>query len=116
MTIAVKKSPKGGHGIFAAKTFAPGELIHESVCLVKPNDTWGAATEDYLFSRGGLSALPLDRGALFNHSDRPNARHELTSGLKKIRIFALKTIPRGNEIFITYGPDYFHTRPGIKKT
>lgn len=110
MSILVKKSPKGGYGIFAAKTFSPGELVHESVCLVKPDEAWGSAAEDYVFSRGGLSALPLDRGALFNHSDKPNARHELTAGLKKIRIFAAKTIPRGSEIFISYGPDYFPTR------
>ena len=110
MSILVKKSPKGGHGIFAAKSFSPGELVHESVCLVKPDGAWGPAAEDYVFSRGGLSALPLDRGALFNHSDKPNARHELTAGLKKIRIFAVRTIPKGNEIFISYGPDYFSTR------
>ncbi|AGE49247.1 SET domain-containing protein [Acanthocystis turfacea Chlorella virus Br0604L] len=110
MSIEVKKSPKGGYGIFAAKAFSAGDLVHESVCLVKPDEAWGPAAEDYVFSRGGLSALPLDRGALFNHSNTPNARHELTKGLKKIRIFAVKTIPKGNEIFISYGPDYFHTR------
>ncbi|AGE55736.1 SET domain-containing protein [Acanthocystis turfacea Chlorella virus MN0810.1] len=116
MSISVKKSPKGGYGIFAEKTFAPEELIHESVCLVKPDDAWGPAAEDYVFSRGGLSALPLDRGALFNHSDKPNARHELTTGLKKIRIFANKPIRKGSEIFISYGPQYFKTRPNITQT
>ena len=115
MSIVVKKSPKGGYGVFATKTFYPGDFIHESICLVKPNDAWGSATEYYLFSRGALSALPLDRGAIFNHSDRPNARHELTAGLKKIRIFAVKPIQKGGEIFISYGPDYFPTRPNIKQ-
>ena len=115
MSIAVQKSPKGGHGIFAAQKFSPGDLIHESVCLVKPNEEWGSATEDYIFSRGNLSALPLDRGALFNHSNDPNARHELTAGLKKIRIFAVKPIPKGSEIFISYGPNYFSTRNRVIK-
>ena len=115
MTIVVQKSPKGGYGIFAAQKFSPGDLIHESVCLVKPNDEWGSAAEDYIFSRGNLSALPLDRGALFNHSNDPNARHELTAGLKKIRIFAVKPIPKGSEIFISYGENYFPTRNRVAK-
>jgi SET domain-containing protein len=115
MTIVVQKSPKGGYGIFAAQKFSPGDLIHESVCLVKPNNEWGSAAEDYIFSRGNLSALPLDRGALFNHSNDPNARHELTAGLKKIRIFAVKPIPKGSEIFISYGENYFPTRNRVAK-
>ena len=111
--IVVRKSKIGGYGMFARKKFFPGDLIDVSVCLVKPNESWDRATEDYIFSRGKLSALPLAGSALFNHSDTPNARHELTNGLKKIRVFAVKPIAKDDEIFISYGPNYFPTR-GIK--
>lgn len=111
--IAVRKSNLGGYGMFAQRKFMPGDLIDTSVCLVKPNEEWDKATEDYIFSRGKLSALPLAGSALFNHSDQPNARHELTSGLKMIRIIAAKPINKGNEITISYGPEYFPTR-GLK--
>ena len=113
--IIVRKSPVAGWGVFAKKRFGPEELIDTSVCLVKPNEHWGEATEDYIFCRGKMSALPLGFGALFNHSDTPNARHELTSGLKTIRIFAIKPIKKGDEIFISYGPMYFPTRDNLKK-
>jgi len=108
--ITIGKSKLGGLGIFARKKFMPGEFIDASPCLVKPNGDWGKAAEDYLFSRGRASALPLAGGALFNHSDTPNARHELTSGLKMIRIIAAKSINKGDEITISYGPGYFTTR------
>jgi SET domain-containing protein len=108
--IAVRPSKIGGYGIFSRKKFYPGELIDVSVCLVKPNEEWDRASEDYIFSRGKLSALPLAGGALFNHSNTPNARHELTNGLKKIRVFAIKPIDKDTEIFISYGPNYFNTR------
>lgn len=113
--IVVRKSPVAGYGVFAKKRFGPEELIDTSVCLVKPNEHWGKATEDYVFCRGKMSALPLGFSALFNHSDTPNARHELTSGLKTIRIFAIKPIKKDEEIFISYGPQYFPTRSDLKK-
>jgi len=113
--IVVRKSPVAGWGVFAKKRLGPEELIDTSVCLVKPNESWGTSTEDYVFSRGKLSALPLGFSALFNHSDTPNARHELTSGLKTIRIFAIKPIKKGDEILISYGPLYFPTRDNLKK-
>lgn len=108
--IEIKRSPISGHGIFARRKFEAGDLVDESPCLSAPNETWGEATADYVFSRGKLSALPLSTTALFNHSSKPNARHELTSGLKTIRVFATKPIKKGEEIFISYGPDYFPTR------
>ncbi|AGE58151.1 SET domain-containing protein [Paramecium bursaria Chlorella virus NW665.2] len=111
--LTIGKSKLGGFGMFARKKFLPGEFIDASPCLVKPNDDWGKATEDYLFSRGKLSALPLAGGALFNHSGTPNARHELTGGLKMIRIIAANPINKGDEITISYGPEYFPTR-GLK--
>ncbi|AGE56436.1 SET domain-containing protein [Paramecium bursaria Chlorella virus NE-JV-1] len=108
--IAVRKSKIGGYGIFSKIRFFPGELVDVSVCLVKPNEMWDGASEDYIFSRAGLSALPLSGGAIFNHSNSPNARHELTPGMKKMRVIAIKPIAIGEEIFISYGPDYFPTR------
>lgn len=111
--IAIRKSKIGGYGVFARKKFYPGDLIDESVCLVKPNTMWDKATEDYVFCRGKLTALPLTGGAMFNHSATPNARHELTNGLKRCRVIAVKKIDKDEEIFISYGPDYFPSR-GMK--
>ena len=108
--IEIKKSPISGYGIFARKNFNVGDLIDESPCLVKPNGAWGSATEDYVFSRGKLTSLPLSTTALFNHSADPNARHELTNGLKIIRVFAAKPVKKGEEICISYGPHYFSSR------
>jgi hypothetical protein len=42
------------------------------------------------------------RASRFNHSCSPNARFSFNSNTGKLRIFALGTIPRGEEIFVAY--------------
>ena len=113
--IRVAKSKVAGYGVFAKKKFAPGDLIDVSICLVKPNEEWSTATEDYIFSRGNYSAFALGNGGVFNHSNSPNARHELTAKLKELHVFAVKNICVGDEIFISYGPNYFKTRQNLKQ-
>jgi len=111
--VIVKKSPIGGYGVFARKSFEKGDLIEECLCVVRHNDDWGTALEDYLFSRGSMSAMALGFGAIFNHSKEPNAKHELTAGLRRMRIFAIKSIKQGEEITISYGDDYWSSRPRL---
>ena len=113
--IRVAKSKVAGYGVFAKKKFVPGELIDVSICLVKPNEEWSTATEDYIFSRGKYSAFALGNGGVFNHSNTPNARHELTARLKELHVFAVKPIDVDDEIFISYGPNYFATRKNLRQ-
>lgn len=108
--VKVAKSKIAGYGVFAKKKFSPGDLIDVSICLVKPNDEWSSATEDYIFSRGNYSAFAFGNGGIFNHSNDPNARHELTARLKELHVFAIKHICVGDEILISYGKNYFVTR------
>ncbi|ABT15212.1 hypothetical protein NY2A_B813L [Paramecium bursaria Chlorella virus NY2A] len=112
--VIVKKSPLGGYGVFAKKSFDKGDLIEDCLCVVRYNDDWGSALEDYLFSRKNMSAMPLGFGAIFNHGKDPNARHELTSGLKSMRIFATRPIIAGEEITINYGNAYWLSRAHLK--
>jgi len=113
--VKVAKSKIAGWGVFAKKKFAPEDLIDVSICLVKPNEEWSTATEDYIFSRGNYSAFALGNGGVFNHSNSPNARHELTARLKELHVFAVKHIEPGDEIFISYGPNYFKTRQNLRQ-
>ena len=49
-------------------------------------------------SAGGICL----RASRFNHSCSPNARYTFNSNTGKLRIYALGTIPRGEEIFVGY--------------
>ena len=42
------------------------------------------------------------KASRFNHSCSPNAKYSFNSRSKEIRIYALGTIPRGEEIFVAY--------------
>ncbi|KAF8259765.1 hypothetical protein EI94DRAFT_1750632 [Lactarius quietus] len=50
------------------------------------------------------------KASRFNHSCSPNARFSFNSNTGEIRIYALGTIPSGEEIFITYISDFVGRR------
>ena len=109
----IKKSPRGGVGVFATKTLAPNDRIGTYKCIAAPSDEWGAAVDDYLFTRGKVSAMALGDGSLFNHSDTPNAKHEFPT-MRSMKVYACKTISPGEEITISYGKQYWVSRPRVK--
>jgi hypothetical protein len=47
--------------------------------------------------------------SMYNHMDDPNAEWTILNK-NQIQIVALKQIQKGEEIFISYGPDYFKDR------
>ncbi|KAF8257078.1 hypothetical protein EI94DRAFT_81711 [Lactarius quietus] len=64
----------------------------------------------------GLGFNSSDAGAClkasrFNHSCSPNGRFSFNSDTGEIRIYALGTIPRGEEIFIVYADGFVGGRP-----
>lgn len=111
--ICVKKSTIHGFGVFAEKNIRKGEKIEEcyfilSICEDEP-------IVDYIFDVKGKNALIFGYGSLYNHSDEPNADY-FFNVKKKIATFkAARSIKKGEEIFISYGDDWFSSREVKKK-
>lgn len=99
-----------GRGVFARREIAEGEEIERVPVLVFPESAlWcqgrRTALADYAFLWGrGTVALALGYGSLYNHSYRPNARHDDRPPRTKV-FTALRPIGAGEEITINYNGD-----------
>lgn len=107
--VAVKKSPTHGYGVFALKSFKKGEKIEECYMIISRRGG-DKALEDYYFDAKGKYATFLGFGSIYNHSDDPNADYFINVKNRVVTIKAARNIPKGKEIFISYGDQWFKTR------
>jgi len=107
--LIVQASPKGGRGVFAARSFAVGEVIE--VCPVIALAAEDAARLDgtylynYYFGWGADNtgaAIALGFGSLYNHADSPNAMYRKHFDEACLSIIAVMPIAPGDEIMIKY--------------
>lgn len=124
--VMVAPSALHGFGVFAAKDFAKGEVLHESPGrLVRGNTSEGEELhelQDDVFELGWddphaheLSILGLGFASLHNHADPPNAevmweRSERHGGMVVGTFYALRPVSQGEELFIHYGDKWWSTR------
>lgn len=114
--ICVKKSPVHGYGVFAEQSFSKNDVIEECVSLVFPHeDKKEAAFSDFYFGTPQGFVLPLGFGGIYNHSSEPNATYVWDDKNQLLRFMALKPIHKGQEIFVSYGVNYFASRELIIK-
>lgn len=106
--IYVKKSPPQGYGVFAGKKIRKGELIEECYFILSKGGD--KAMEDFYFDAQGKNALFLGYGSIYNHSDDPNADYIINIKKRITTIRAERTIQKGEEIFLSYGDDWFSSR------
>ena len=100
----------GGRGVFAGKSYKPKEIIEIAYC-VKDNPDYYKNTmlKDYLFRYDDTySLLCLGNGSLYAHSDNPNCTYEIKDD--KIYFTCTKPIKKDEEIFISYGDDWWKDR------
>jgi uncharacterized protein len=109
--LIVKKSTLHGYGVFARKTIRKGEKIEECYMIISKGGD--KTLEDFYFDAKGKYALFTGFGSIYNHSDDPNADYTININNRVATIKAQKTIPKGKEIFVTYGEEWFSSR-GLK--
>jgi SET domain-containing protein len=106
--IIVKKSSTHGYGVFAAKAFKKGEIIEE--CYIIISRGGDRKLEDYYFDVNGKYGLFTGFGIIYNHSDNPNADYHINAKRKLTTFKANRAIKKGEEIFISYGEEWFSSR------
>lgn len=108
--LIVKKSSTHGYGVFAGKTIKKGDIIEECYIIIcTGNDR---KLENYYFDVDGKYAIFTGFGIVYNHAEKPrlNATYTISKKRKLATIKAKKTIRKGEEIFISYGSEWFETR------
>lgn len=115
--IYINKSDIGGkygRGIFAARDFTIDELIEKAPFIEDQLDKFNGVSRDYVFNtKDGKVALAFGYVSLYNHSDDPNAIWYFDGD--RVIIKTKKPIKKGQEIFISYGNDYWKTRIHLDK-
>jgi uncharacterized protein len=107
--LLVKKSTLHGYGVFAQKKIKKGELIEE--CYIIISRRGGDKTlEDFYFDVKGKYGVFTGFGSIYNHSEDANADYFISVTNKLARIKAVRDIPKGAEIFVSYGDDWFKSR------
>ena len=106
--IAVKKSTTHGYGVFTEKKLRKGEIIEECYMLISKGGD--KKLEDYYFDAKGKYAIFLGYGCIYNHSEEPNADYTLNLKSRIATIKADRTIQKGEELFVSYGDDWFESR------
>ncbi|HEX2548842.1 MAG TPA: SET domain-containing protein-lysine N-methyltransferase [Gammaproteobacteria bacterium] len=109
--ICVKKSTMHGYGVFAKKKMRKGEKIEECYILISKGGD--KVLEDFYFDARGKCAIFTGFGSIYNHSDDPSAYYTINMKKRIATIVAARTIQKGEEIFVSYGDEWFSSR-GLK--
>lgn len=112
--IEVRKSPVHGLGVFATDKISKGELIEECPLIflnTKKGET-NYCLIDYTFvwpkgSEWTNHVITLGYGALYNHSNDPNATWENNLENTTFNFVAIRDIEKDEEIFTFYGDESY---------
>lgn len=117
--IHVKKSLVGGkygRGVFADRDFKAGEIIELCPYIEDKINKFQGTVRDYVFSKDSeqqTAVVAFGYASLYNHSDKPNAKWEVTD--EHVKISATKDITTGSEILVSYGDVYWESRDDLEK-
>jgi uncharacterized protein len=103
----VAPSSRHGSGVFAARAFAPGELVERAPVLVFPPPQEALLAETELWGmvftwEDGAVAVALGFGSLYNHAWHANARYEHDYERRVVEFCAVRPIGRDEEVTINY--------------
>jgi hypothetical protein len=105
------------NGIFATKKINKGDIIEICPALIEKTKhlQYTDKLKDYYFEYDiDNSLIGLGYCSMYNHSDNPNANWYVLNS-EKIKIKAARDIDVGDEIFVSYGDDYWSTREDAQK-
>jgi SET domain-containing protein len=110
--LVVKKSAIDGYGVFAKKNMLEGEILEECYCILYECKARCIPNYHFKIVRNQITeaVLPTGFGCLYNHSSTPNADYEIDQVNNILTIEATKPIAEGEEIFISYGNNWFSER------
>lgn len=113
-TIEIAPSTVSGRGAFALRNIKEGETIERCPALEVSDQDIGGVLLNYVFfgSTERHRLVAMGNGMLFNHSSTPNVayyRDETPYGPELV-LYANRNIAKGEELYYTYGDDWWSTR------
>jgi SET domain-containing protein len=113
-TVAIRASTVSGRGAFSLKKIGEGDIIERCPALEVTDKDIGGELLNYVFYGSTESArlVAMGNGMLFNHSSTPNVAYyrEQTALGPELVLYALRNIRKGEELFYSYGEEWWSTR------
>ncbi len=104
-----------GRGVFANKSFAKDEIIEVAPTITDCGNEFTGRMDDYWFSssyKPKCKVVAFGYASMYNHKNNPTAKWTVKEN-DTMEIKALEDISKGDEIYISYGDNYWKSR-GIK--
>ena len=116
--VRLGKSCLGDRGAFATRDIYAGEVIEVCPLVIEKrvNVPYKSAMDDYVFSVDGSNvAVSFGYCSFFNHDNNNNVTWNLDAATKRMTMYALRDIKKDEEMFVSYGKNYWVSR-GITPT
>lgn len=112
--VRIGQSNVSGRGIFATRNIKNGDLVERCPVLQLDEEDIGGELLNYVFygENEKKRLVAMGNGMLFNHSSFPNVAYYLeeTPLGTELIIYALRDIRKGEELFYSYGREWWITR------
>lgn len=122
--IKVDYSSVAGIGVFALEDISKGEIVERCPMVRmehRSNYVHDPTINNYMYTQpkcpckdcqnhGYFYWMVLGYGMLYNHQDIPTTDWKFNYNLKYADVVAKQDIKKGDEIFVTYGSNYFRNR------
>ena len=112
--ISIKKSliPNSGRGVFANKDFKQDEIIEVCPLITDYKKNFeNSKIKDYTFNSKFIKdqeVIVFGMCSMYNHSNKFNVHH--TQDPENMIYTASRDIKNGEELYVSYGDDYWDTR------
>lgn len=112
-----KLGGKYGRGVFSNRKFEVDETIELAPYIEDITSNYKGVIRDYIFKKSinsDKSVVAFGYGSMYNHSDIPNASWKVNDN--HVKISCIKPINKDEEIFLSYGSQYWSSRNLDKKS
>lgn len=112
-----KLGGKYGRGVFSNKKYEIGDTIELAPYIEDITSNYKGVIRDYIFKKSAnsdKSVVAFGYGSMYNHSDTPNASWKVNDDY--VKISCIKPINKDEEIFLSYGSQYWSSRNLDKKS
>ncbi len=112
--VKIGASKVSGRGAFALERITRGTIIERCPALEVNDKDIGGELLNYVFygQEESLRLVVMGNGMLFNHANEPNVAYyrEDTRLGPELVLYALRDIEKDEELFYSYGEDWWKTR------
>ena len=102
-----------GNGMFALRNFSVGVTVEICPYLTGTLDEFKGEIIDYYIqhhTKENSVILPLGYCAMYNHSPNPNLELVQNNDEDNLKAIVIRNIRKGDELFITYGDEWWASR------